>query len=229
MKIFYGILLWLGTMIYGYLIGSISFAVIISKYFKHMDVRDYGSHNAGGTNVGRVLGKRYGALVIFLDMVKTAIAIWSSIIILRSSGLSFYYLLNMEELYYYPLMLFISIGHCFPIFSDFRGGKAVSTFFGALLSYSPLLTFFTFLIFFLILKMKKYVSLSAMLSSLLGSFLTLLAYLPHFESILLYPSLKASYIFFISALLTSLFLILRHKENIQRLKQGKENKIRWMK
>ena len=100
MEILYGILLYLGFMIYGYLVGSIPFAVIISKSLKHLDIREYGSHNAGGTNVGRVLGKKYGALVIFLDMLKTAFGIWTAILFLRNSGLEKYYLFSMPELYY---------------------------------------------------------------------------------------------------------------------------------
>lgn len=229
MEILYGILLYLGFVIYGYLVGSIPFAVIISKSLKHLDIREYGSHNAGGTNVGRVLGKKYGALVIFLDMLKTAFGIWTAILFLRNSGLEKYYLFSMPELYYYSIALFISIGHCFPIFSDFRGGKAVSTFFGTLLSFSPILTIMTLIVFLIILKIKKYVSLASMLSSFIGSLFTLLILIPQLRPILLYPTLSGSYILFISTFLSSLFLIYRHKDNIRRIKERKESKIKWMK
>ncbi len=227
--IFYGIMLLIGTLVFGYLCGSIPTAIIISRTFKHYDIRDYGSHNAGGTNVGRVMGKGYGVLVIALDMLKIAFAIWMTYILVVMTSLNSYCLGDSPEIYYYLVALSASIGHCFPIFASFRGGKAVATFFGALLSFSPIITLFTALCFFILLKLKKYVSLSSMVSSALGSLCTFLVLIPALSSWLLYSPLQAHFLLPVVMILLSLFLIWRHKENIKRIKDGNERKITWMK
>ncbi len=227
--IFKGILLLIGTLIFGYIIGSIPTAVIISKTFKHYDIRDYGSHNAGGTNVGRVMGKKYGVLVIALDMLKIALAIWTTYFLVTSTSLSQYCLNSQPAYYYYSIAITTSIGHCFPIFASFKGGKAVATFYGALLSFSPLLSLVAALTFFIILKIKKYVSLASILSSVLAALCSLLILIPSINKYFLYPCLTPHFLFAIVITLLSLFLIRRHRENIKRLKNGNESKIKWMK
>lgn len=224
-----GILLLVGTLIFGYIIGSIPTAVIISKTFKHYDIRDYGSHNAGGTNVGRVMGKKYGVLVIVLDMLKIALAIWSTYFLVTATNLYHYCLNEQPAYYYYSVALTTSIGHCFPIFASFKGGKAVATFYGALLSLTPVIALISALAFFLILKLKKYVSLASILSSVLAAFCSLLIFISPINEILLYPCLAAHFIFVIIITLLSLFLVMRHHENIKRIKKGTESKIKWMK
>lgn len=224
-----GILLLIGILIFGYIIGSIPTAVIISKTFKHYDIRDYGSHNAGGTNVGRIMGKKYGVLVIALDMLKIAFAIWTTYFLVTYTDLNRYCLNQQPAYYYYSVAFTTSIGHCFPIFASFKGGKAVATFYGALLSFSPLITIITALSFFLILKIKKYVSLASILSSVLASLCSLLIFIPTINEIILYPCLIPHFLFVIIIALLSLFLIVRHRENIKRIIKGTESKIKWMK
>ena len=113
---FLGIVLW---SIIGYLFGSVPWALVIGKVFFHKDVRQYGSHNLGGTNAGRVLGKPIGALVIVLDALKA--------FIVMAIASKF-----MPDAVVYA-GFFAIIGHCFPVFAQFRGGKGVASTFGYLL------------------------------------------------------------------------------------------------
>ncbi len=112
----------LACLVIGYLLGSIPFALVIGKVFYKTDVRNYGSGNLGGTNAGRVLGAKAGAAVIACDILKVVIAIAFSALI--SPSVSIW------------TGLAAAIGHCYPIFAHFKGGKAVATMFGFLLATS---------------------------------------------------------------------------------------------
>lgn len=163
------ILTLLAAMAVGYLLGSIPNGVIIGKLFFNKDPREYYSKNSGGTNSGRVLGKKIGLLVTILDMLKAIVAVFSLWAFLQFSGLFERYYLwgnyyDARPLIYYLAGLFAIIGHCYPIYIHFKGGKAVASTFGINGSISPVL-FVLDLTFFLILKKKKMVSLSSMCTS----------------------------------------------------------------
>ena len=197
----------LGIVI-GYIVGSIPWALIIGKVFYKKDVREYGSGNLGGTNAGRVLGKKAVIAVIVLDALKAFFVMMAfnfiSPSIIPFAGLS------------------VSIGHCFPLFAQFKGGKGVACAAGYLLGLSVfgfLDPFFGFiypvLIFFLVLGLSKMVSLSSMIfliSATIISFLT-----------------SSNILVNICIALLTVFVIYRHIPNIKKIIAGKENKVTWIK
>ncbi len=135
-----------------YLIGSIPFSVVIGKTFKGLDVRDFGSGNPGTTNAFRVLGKKYGMFVFIMDTLKGGF-----VILLIRVGLFDNFSL------FHPLFygLMASIGHIFPVFLRFKGGKAVATSVGIFLVYAPILGLIGLLGYFIALKVTRYVSISS--------------------------------------------------------------------
>lgn len=224
-----GIVMLIITLLVGYFIGSVPTSIIVAKKVKNIDIREHGSKNAGGTNVGRVLGKRYGALVIVIDMLKTIIAVWGTYLIIGYTPLYNYCLGNNISYYVYPVAIAVSIGHCFPIFASFNGGKAVSTCAGSILSFSLPITILVSLVFLITLKIKKYVSLCSILCSLLIAFLSILIFIPNFGVHLIYSPLEPHIMMVITLFVESIILIIRHRSNIKRLISGKESKIKWMK
>lgn len=191
----------------GYLIGSIPFALVIGKVFYNTDIREHGSGNLGGTNAGRTLGAKAGIAVSILDVLKATIAM-----VITS-------LFAKEAVIYAGF--FATFGHCFPIFANFRGGKAVSTAFGFLLginlfiTHQPVVQFILpLVIFFVLLFFTKMVSLSAMLSLVSAS-------------IFLFTT-QSNYTISVAFSIITIIVIWRHRENIERIKNGTENKIKWM-
>ncbi|MDR1697832.1 MAG: glycerol-3-phosphate 1-O-acyltransferase PlsY [Erysipelotrichaceae bacterium] len=237
------IFLTLGFLLMGYLFGSISWGVILSKRFKKQDIRDLGSGNAGATNVGRVFGKKIGALVMILDIFKTIIPVSVAFIIYYfafiQTGLYQDALLLIDGV---PLRLFYFagfgsvIGHVYPLFYDFRGGKAVAGVFGLVLAINWLFAILIALTFLLILKITKYVSLSSITSSVVISvmflfgaiFLNVLRF-SFWEGIIASPFLDTNYEAFIIIAISSIILIARHHTNITRLINKTERKITWLK
>jgi glycerol-3-phosphate acyltransferase PlsY len=202
MKILYAILL----IVMSYLYGSIPFALVIGKLFFHKDVRKYGSGNLGGTNAGRVLGKPAGLAVIILDATKCIVA-------MSITKLCIIHLGVQADLYYISGLACI-IGHCYPIFAGFKGGKGVSSAIAyALMTniYAFLIAFITFMV---VLKLSKYVSLSSML----GCVAVCIAA----------PFLGESLACIITNIIISCLVIYKHSANIQRIKAGNERKISWM-
>lgn len=193
-------------IIISYLYGSIPFALVIGRLFYKTDVRNFGSGNLGGTNTGRVLGKKAGIAVIILDASKALLVmVLTNYICL---------LLNITTDVSYLCALSCVIGHCYPIFANFKGGKAVSTAIGYFIVVNPLGAILALLVFFIVLKISKYVSLASILSS---------------SSVMIAaPFLNISLVGKIVTILIVLLLIYRHKENIIRIKNGTENKITWM-
>ena len=199
---------WIWYLGLGYLLGSIPFALVIGKVFYKTDVRNFGSGNLGGTNAGRVLGKKAGISVILCDVFKVVLAV--AIVAQFDRGASIW------------AGLAAAIGHCYPVFAGFHGGKAVATMFGFLLSTS----IFTFgnlwyvlvpLIFFLIvLYLGKMVSLASMVAAIVSSiYITIMQYNISFEVIL-------------ASWLLTVLVIYRHRGNIVKIKNGTENKISWL-
>lgn len=190
----------------GYLYGSIPFALVIGKVFYNTDVRESGSGNLGGTNAGRVLGKKAGISVIVLDALKAVIIFY------LSSYLSLKFNLNPDIKYLAGLACIF--GHCYPIFAEFRGGKAVSTSLGYFLCIEPLYAVVAIVVFLLVLKISKYVSLSSISTSLIVLCIT--------------PFLAVSITAKLCMLVAVILLVYRHKDNIKRIKNHTESKIQWM-
>ncbi|WLR52606.1 glycerol-3-phosphate 1-O-acyltransferase PlsY [Bacillus tianshenii] len=186
--------------ILAYLIGSIPSGLIVGKVGYGIDIREHGSGNLGGTNTFRTLGVKAGMIVTIADILKGTLA----------ASLPFWFGSDIH-----PLLAGITavIGHMFPIFANFRGGKAVATSGGVLLFYSPILFLILLISFFISLKITKYVSLSSMISGIFG-----LAY-----SIYL---LDLPLIIVVAVLET--FVVYRHRANIKRIINKTEPKIKWM-
>ena len=195
----------------GYLLGSLPFALIIGKVFYHTDIRQYGSGNLGGTNAGRVLGKKAGISVIVFDVLKVVLAIAIATQVSKVAGIW--------------TGLACCIGHCYPIFAKFHGGKAVSTMFGFLFSTSIFLfqdasyLLVPFGMFIIILYLFKYVSLASMCAAISSSlYITALMLGFNVESISVT----------IASWLMTVLVIYRHRTNIEKIKKGTENTISWL-
>lgn len=159
------ILTALGVLVLGYLLGSIQNGVVIGKLFFKKDPREYGSHNSGGTNSGRLFGEKIGLLVIFLDMCKGLLAFWSVWAILRFSGIREAFAMWDDGVFYNWLtFLGVVIGHCYPLYAHFKGGKAVSSFMGSLGGTTWLGFIYCFASFFPLYKSKKIVSMASVIS-----------------------------------------------------------------
>ena len=192
----------------GYVIGSIPWALIIGKVFYHKDIRQYGSGNLGGSNAGRVLGKPAGVAVIVLDALKALLVMM---------------VVAKLEVRYVPWAgLAVCVGHCFPCFAQFKGGKAVACGFGFLFGLGLYATgdlVFTFvfplLFFFIVLGLTKYVSLASMTTMLFASLVCFLTCRNKLYGWLV--------------LLLAIFVIYRHRSNIYHLLKGEESQITWLK
>lgn len=195
----------------GYLLGSIPFAIVIGKVFYHTDIRKHGSGNPGGTNAGRVLGKKAGIAVIFLDALKVVITIWIGSLVSPACALL--------------SGLFCCVGHCYPVFTGFKGGKAVASMFGFLFGISIFVfgNAFYFVVplimFFLMLYLYKWVSVASICAAITSSLQILsLNWNWSTESVLL----------IVGSWLLTLLVIWRHKANIQKVRENRESKVTWI-
>lgn len=192
----------------GYLIGSIPFALVVGKIFFNTDVRNYGSGNLGGSNAGRVLGKKAGLSVMALDLLKVTFVIFLA---------SF---LKNREIVMVAAGVAAAVGHCFPIFAKFKGGKAVATMYGFLFGmaliggYSFWIFFVPLLTFLAVLYITKIVALSSVVSAIVN---TLFIYF-----------VIGSKILFLGSLVFTIVMIIRHRANFERMLKHEENKISWM-
>ncbi|MCH4223239.1 MAG: glycerol-3-phosphate 1-O-acyltransferase PlsY [Solobacterium sp.] len=196
------------AIVISYLFGSIPWALIIGKTFFHKDIRKEGSGNLGASNAGRVLGKPVAVIVTLLDASK---AFLSMLVTLY---------LAPEAILYAGLAC--CFGHCFPIFAQFHGGKAVACSFGFFagiaffINHQYFWTFFWPIIcFFAILYLTRMVSISSILSMLIEAVTSF--FLPN-------TGLEVS----ICILVLWAFVTYRHRSNLQRIKNGTESKIKWM-
>ena len=196
------------VILIAYLIGSIPTSVWISKIFFNIDIRDYGSGNAGATNTYRVLGSKWGTLVMIGDMGKAIIAVKLAFLLPYSfeSGL---YLVNMQL----ALGLAAVVGHIFPIWAEFRGGKGVATLFGMVLGIQPNVAICCVGVFILVLFLTRWVSLSSILASIA---------FPVFILVIFNEPEKLYRVF---AITVALLVLLTHQKNIGRLLKGSESKV----
>ncbi len=225
----------LSLALFGYLIGSIPNGVIIGKLFFNKDPRDEGSHGSGGTNSSRVLGKKVGVVVIILDILKTVVVLWAAYAIVAFSPLKEVISLWDEGIFYVWLAVFFSaIGHCYPVYIGFKGGKAVACFMGSTGGASYLLFLLDFIVFFSVYKIGKkrnIVSFASIISCLILTLITwILVIVDGYGCDLSFLSYNAGLALVISpsweeGLFTTLIaflLIFRHRENIERLKGNTE-------
>ena len=246
--ILYNIIACLASLIFGYFLGSIPVGVILCRLFRGADPRESGSKNSGGTNVGRLFGMKLGAATIILDALKTIVPMIVVWVLVEFAGIKalFYsqpggYLVHDGAIMILLAPLGATLGHCWPIYSDFRGGKAVASYTGFLLSTSWFSMIISFLIFGITLKKTKYVSLSSMVGAATASVLAWAMYfVQKFANISMSiffwgfglldnPWVSASLEFAIISTLMTGILIFRHRSNIRKLAAGTENKIKWMK
>ena len=190
-----------------YLFGSLPSAVWIGKIFYGIDVREHGSGNAGATNVLRVIGKRAAVPVLLCDVLKGWIAVKLSFFVAD--------MLGKEEFISLQLTLGAAaiIGHIYPVFASFKGGKGVATLLGVTLAIHPLSAAVGILAFVLILLTSRYVSLSSILGGL--SF--------PISILILFPSTSPTLVLF--SLLTPAILLVTHQKNIERLLKREESKV----
>ena len=197
-------------IVIAYLIGSIPTAVWVSKGFFGIDIREYGSGNAGATNTFRVLGSRWGTFVMIIDMLKGVAA--TSLYILLP-----YYMNGANEWdrtnFMVGLGLAAVLGHIFPIWANFRGGKGVATLFGMILAIQPLVAILCVGIFLLVLYLTRFVSLSSILASIAFAVFILVIFN---EKEPLYRAF---------AIAVALLVVLTHQKNITRLLRGGESKV----
>lgn len=191
-----------------YLIGSIPTSVWVSKYFFGVDIRDYGSGNAGATNTYRVLGARWGTFVMVVDVVKGVIA--TSLYLLIS-----YYLRDELERTNFMIGLGLAavVGHIFPIFANFKGGKGVATLFGMVIAIQPLVAVCCVGVFLLVLYLTRFVSLSSILASIA------------FAVFILFIFNEKETLYRVFAVAVALMVILTHQKNINRILNGTESKV----
>ncbi|GGH73988.1 glycerol-3-phosphate acyltransferase [Compostibacillus humi] len=186
--------------IIAYILGSIPSALIVGKVGYNVDIREHGSGNLGATNTFRILGKKAGIIVTLADILKGTAAVLIPILF---------------DADIHPLLigLFAVIGHTYPVFAKFKGGKAVATSGGIILGIYPLLFLIMVGTFLLTLYLTKYVSLSSMITGVITVFTSLF-----FRDVIL--------VIVITAL--TVFVFYRHRENIKRIYKGTEPKIKWM-
>lgn len=196
------------ALIAGYLIGSVPFALVIGKVFYKTDVRKFGSGNPGGGNTGRVLGKRAGLSVMALDLLKVSAVIW----LVKTLG--------GDDTAIAAGALAAGIGHCFPLFAGFKGGKAVAAMYGwlfglfAFAGRSPLYFFLPLCVFMIVLYLGRMTSLSSIVSSI---------------AVTIYICLQPeSMPVKIVQVIFAVLIVIRHRSNLDRIRNHNENKISWM-
>lgn len=181
-----------------YLLGSIPSGLWIGRKFFQIDIRQHGSGNLGATNSFRILGKKAGTIVLLMDLLKGSI----SVLLLKQ--------MDLHGISPLIIALFTVVGHTYPLFANFKGGKAVATFAGVILAYQPVLFLIGLGIFILTLAISKMVSFTSMLTISIGVLLSL-----YFQDMVLTTI----------ALLADIFIIYRHRTNIQRIFNGTEAKV----
>lgn len=211
------------SIIISYLIGSISNGVLVGKIFYGVDIRTLGSHNSGGTNTGRVLGKKAGLITIILDALKSICSILLIYFICSIPAIKDNLTIDKSILCYIGAFS-CCIGHCYPIFFKFKGGKIVACLAGICLITNWILTLMGLVIFFTILIISKYVSLGSIITSICLFVLTFIPFVSH--GMLLNLTFGLPYSIFMG--LVCLLLIIRHHGNIHRLFKGEESKVKWL-
>lgn len=201
----------LSALFAAYLFGSIPTAVWIGQAFYGIDVREYGSGNAGATNTFRVLGKKAGISVMLIDIFKGYTATNLAFLI----GLSVTGPENSVQFVNYKLALGIIavMGHLFPAFAGFRGGKGIATLFGMILAVHIQAALLCVLVFLVVLLVFKYVSLGSILAGFTFPLSIIFVFHSPIKSMILY------------GMCITVLILVTHQKNIERLLKGKESKV----
>ena len=190
---------WAGLVIAAYLIGSIPMGLIFGKLFWKKDLRQYGSHNIGATNAWRILGRKAGLLIFIFDFLKGQLGVLLGACMFASPGAMV------------VGGLFAMLGHMFPIFIGFKGGKGVATALGVIAALMPKVTAIVFIVWLVLTLITRYVSVASIVAAVLTPILA--------------AAFREPIIYFLFALVAAVVIVFRHRENIQRLKAGRENKF----
>ncbi|MGM9532656.1 glycerol-3-phosphate 1-O-acyltransferase PlsY [Intestinibacter sp.] len=196
-------LVYLVIIVVAYLLGNISTSYIIGKKLAGVDIRTQGSGNAGSTNVLRTMGKKAGAMTFGGDLLKGMLAVFFAKILAHYTGAD-------ELTSAYIAVVFVVIGHNWPAFLGFKGGKGVATSLGSMLAVNPILALSCFAFFLIIVAVTKYVSLGSVLGICISPILMLITHNP--KGILVTLFLSASVVY-------------THRANIKRLLNGTERKL----
>jgi len=181
----------------GYLLGSLCSAVIVCQLFKLPDPRTKGSNNPGATNVLRLAGKKYAAIVLLGDVLKGLLPVWIAS------------LMHVSPFAQGLVGLAAVLGHVYPVFFDFKGGKGVATTLGVLLGFQPILGLVVMIIWMLVAYFSRYASLASMIAISVAPFLQLNG--------------KSAFFPFVAI---ALLVLYQHRNNITRLQEGHEPKIK---
>jgi glycerol-3-phosphate acyltransferase PlsY len=187
------------AVVIAYLLGGVPFGYLFVRFALNKDIRTMGSGNIGATNVHRTAGGKAGVIVLLLDIFKGFFAVWIASVLTQGNPVG----LGMAA-------VAVMIGHSFPVFLGFRGGKAVACFIGAFLFIAPLALLAVTVLFILTVAISKYISLGSILGALV---------FPLFVWLIMHPPAPI----LASAIFAGLLIVFRHKANIQRIVAGNEN------
>lgn len=181
-------------LVFAYLLGAVPFGLLWGRIFADVDIRDFGSGNIGATNMNRILGKKLGAATLASDILKAVFVVVLAELFLR------------DKLQASLVGFAAIVGHCYPIYLKFKGGKGVATTFGTILVISPVTALVAAVIWIIVFRISKISALSALVAAIVIPFLL------YFEQ-----GLKVAEVF----LLVVVLIFIRHKSNIQRIREGK--------
>jgi glycerol-3-phosphate acyltransferase PlsY len=206
--------------------GSFPTGVVVSKVFFKKDIREYGSGNTGATNAGRVFGKKAFWMVVLGDIFKSITPIWVVTLVVWGFHLETY---TYTQWVSYLTAVGCTLGHCYPIFANFKGGKAVSAFGSFVFMTNWIIAFTGIALLILVVIIKKYVSLASIIASTFCVLASLLLLIPGAERIGMYPLMESGIIYSGFLMVQAGFLYWRHRENIVRLLNHEERKVTWVK
>jgi len=190
-------------LLLAYFIGAIPSSVWIGKKFYNLDVREHGSGNAGATNTFRVIGKKAGVIVLLLDILKA----WFATAVLSSMA-------NNQSIdYMLALGLVAVLGHVFPIYIGFRGGKGIASLLGVIIAIHPLASLYSIIVFITTLLISRFVSLSSILAACAFPVLIIVYFQNTHKSLIIF------------SLMVAVLVIFTHKKNIERLFNKEESKV----
>lgn len=193
----------IGTVIVAYLLGSVNSSILISKAVSGKDIRESGSGNAGATNMLRTMGKKYAVLTLIIDIFKGILAVLFAMLSVKSGGF---------EWCIYPAGLAVCLGHCYPVFFGFKGGKGVATGLGVLLMWDLQTALIVLAAALVIMALTRYVSLGSVTAAVLFAVI---------ETVKLRGNIPAM----ICVIAVAALLVWKHRGNIVRLAKGEENKL----
>ncbi len=193
----------IGTVIVAYLLGSVNSSILISKAVSGKDIRESGSGNAGATNMLRTMGKKYAVLTLIIDIFKGILAVLFAMLSVKSGGF---------EWCIYPAGLAVCLGHCYPVFFGFKGGKGVATGLGVLLMWDWQTALIVLAAALVIMALTRYVSLGSVTAAVLFAVI---------ETVKLRGNIPAM----ICVIAVAALLVWKHRGNIVRLAKGEENKL----